>query len=133
MGAVWVRFKNLRPTIPNNINAAVEGNGTWLPALTKYRLSNITPSVVSTLMRAMWPGKSPNPTHYQYTIGLIPEEEWDVVLGAVKVEARNIVHDGHLLNNWRESKFGFRASFANIISAEIADYTAKSKTSASQN
>ena len=72
-------------------------------------------------------------THYQYTLGLIPEEEWNVVLGAVKVEARNIVDDGHLLNNWNESKFGFRASFADIISAEIADYTAKSKTSASQN
>ena len=71
-------------------------------------------------------------THYQYTLGLIPEEEWIVVLGELKRAARNIVDKG-LLDGWNESQFGFRASFADIISAEIADYTAKSKTSASQN
>ena len=72
-------------------------------------------------------------THYQYTLGLIPEEEWAVVLEATKDRARDIVDDGHLLEYWNETNFGFRASFAAIITAEIEDYTAKSKASASQN
>jgi hypothetical protein len=72
-------------------------------------------------------------THYQYTLGLIPDEEWAVVLDALKAEARYLVDEGHLLNHWNETKFGFRASFADIITAEIKDYTAKSKASASQN
>jgi len=72
-------------------------------------------------------------THYQYTLGLVPEEEWAVVLDATKERARDIVDDGHLLEYWNETNFGFRASFAAIITAEIEDYTAKSKASASQN
>lgn len=71
-------------------------------------------------------------THYQYTLGLIPEEEWLVVLDAVKNEARHIVDDGHLLAGWEESKFGFRASFADIVSAEIAGYKNSRKTPAPQ-
>jgi len=72
-------------------------------------------------------------THYQYTLGLIPDEEWTVVLAGLKREVRYIVDDGHLLKRWTENNFGFRASFADIIAAEIEDYTAKSKVSASQN
>jgi hypothetical protein len=72
-------------------------------------------------------------THYQYTLGLIPEEEWAVVLAGLKREVRHIVDDGHLLKRWNENRLGFRASFADIIAAEIEDYTAKSKASASQN
>ena len=68
-------------------------------------------------------------SHYQYTLGLIPEEEWLVVQEGINRMAKAIAEDNELLARWNEIySFGFRASFAQILEAEIAGVASKSKT-----